>query len=286
MKKILIVGYGFLGKAMGDFFKGHYDIFTYDPYLATNNGLDSVTVLDNKKASATNFYLAIVCVPTPMHGDGSVDISLVDEAVALVNSEYILIKSTIPPGTTAMLANKYGKRIVFSPEYIGESTYVTPWWKDIGYMDPHDIKKHDFFIFGGKESETSEVLQTFKKVMGPIPKYIQTDSKTAELTKYMVNSWGSTKVMFCNEFARIAETMGVDYDELRELWLLDGRVNRMHTAVFKDKRGFGGKCFPKDINGIVKASEEAGYLPKLLQEVINSNTRIQDEVIPSILKKT
>ena len=187
------------------------------------------------------------------------------------------IKSTIPPGTTDALIKKYEKPIAFSPEYIGESTYVTPWWKDIGYIDPKDMKKHDFFIFGGDRLVTSGVLQFFKMVMGPVTKYIQTDAKTAELTKYMVNSWGATKVMFCNEFARIAETFGVDYDELRELWLLDGRVNRMHTAVFKDKRGFGGKCFPKDINGIVNAVESAGYHPELLKEVIKSNARIRDE---------
>lgn len=278
MKKILIVGYGFVGKAMKEFFEGNFDVAVYDPFTKELEKSEAKVKLIKNKVDCNGFDLSVICVPTEMNPDGSVNISIVENSIEWLESPYILIKSTIPPGTTDMLIKKYRKNIVFSPEYIGESTYVTPWWKDIGYMDPKDMKKHDFFIFGGDKKNTSEVLQFFKKVMGPIAKYIQTDATTAELTKYMVNSWGSTKVMFCNEFARIAETLGVDYDELRELWLLDGRINRMHTAVFKDKRGFGGKCFPKDISGIVKTSENAGYEPKLLKEVINSNARIRKEM--------
>lgn len=278
MKKVLIVGYGFVGKAMKNFFENNYEVMVYDPYLPntlTSSLKDKILL---NKGDSSQFDLAVICVPTEMKPDGSVNISIVEDSVSWLDSKFILIKSTVPPGTTDMLYKKYNKKIAFSPEYAGESTYVTPWWKDVGYMDPTDMKKHDFFIFGGEKSVTSEILQFFKTVMGPVTKYNQTDAKTAELTKYMVNSWGSTKVMFCNEFARIAETMGVDYDELRELWLLDGRVNRMHTAVFKDKRGFGGKCFPKDISGIVKTSEAAGYEPKLLKEVISSNARIREEM--------
>ncbi len=269
-KKIAIIGYGYVGKGLVDFFKDHFEVRIFD----VNSEIKDVRI--SSKDEINECELGIISVPTPMSQDASVDLSYVESVLEWLDTPVILIKSTVPPGTTDSFVKKYNKKIAFSPEYMGESSYVTQWW--LGILDPRDMKKHHFQIFGGERNTTSQILQFFKKVFGPIPQLIQTDAKTAELTKYMENSWGATKVMFCNEFARIAETFDVDYDELRELWLLDGRIHRMHTAVFKDKRGFGGKCFPKDINGIVKAAEKAGYLPKLLQEVINSNARIREEM--------
>jgi len=275
-KKIGVVGFGYVGKAIAVFFRDHFEVRVYDPHTEISG--DDFTGIEQVDKDAINECdFVVVCVPTPMAEDASVDTSAVEESIAWLEVPLILIKSTIPPGTTDRLAKETGKQIAFSPEYMGESSYVTPWWKDIGYIHPSDLKKHDFQIFGGERSTTSAILEYFKVILGPVVTYAQTDAKTAELTKYMENSWGATKVMFCNEFAKIAETLDVDYDELRELWLLDGRINRMHTAVFKDKRGFSGKCLPKDINGIVEFSKKAGYEPKLLQEVIDSNKRIQED---------
>lgn len=272
MKKIGIIGYGYVGKGIHDFFKDHYEIMVYE----VNPKKEDLGIVNfsTQEEINKNCDMAVICVPTPMFLDGSVDTLMVESSIQWLETPVILLKSTVPPGTTEKLVQMYKKRIAFSPEYMGESKYVTQWW--LGIPDPKDMKKHDFQIFGGERETTSEILEYFKVVLGPIPKLIQTDSKTAELTKYMENCWGATKVMFCNEFAKIAETFNVDYDELRELWLLDGRIHRMHTAVFKDKRGFGGKCFPKDIHGMVRAAEKAGYVPELLKEVIKSNERIQD----------
>ena len=229
------------------------------------------------REAVNNCDLAIICVPTPMGKEGEVDLSIIEETIEWLDTPLILIKSTIPPTTTKRLIEKTGKKIVFSPEYIGEGNYVVQWWKDQGYPHPTDMKKHDFQIFGGERDATSGVLQFFKKILGPGVVYAQTDSTTAELVKYMENSWGATKVIFSNEFCKIAESFGVDYDELRELHLLDGRTEKMHTAVFKDNRGFGGKCYPKDVNGIVKASEEAGYEPKLLKSVLSVNNDLRKD---------
>lgn len=272
-QRIGIVGFGHVGKALTIFFSENFNVSVYDPNVEIPREKFPNIQQVNKDAINT-CDLAVVCVPTPAAGDTSVDLSIIEETISWLETPLILIKSTVPPGTTNRFVQSTGKKIAFSPEYLGESTYVTQWWKDIGYIHPFDLKKHDFQIFGGSRDTTSAILEFFKVVMGPVVKYIQTDAKTAELTKYMENSWGATKVVFCNEFAKVAETFGVDYEELRELWLLDGRINRMHTAVFKDKRGFSGKCLPKDINGIVEASKKAGYEPKLLQEVIESNKRL------------
>lgn len=266
-KKIGIVGLGYVGTAMRNFFKDHFETYFIDPVLPNSNSKNEINTCD----------LAVVCVPTPMSANGEVDLSHVEEVLSWLNTPVILIKSTIPPTTTDSLKSKYGKRIVFSPEYIGEGKYVVQWWKDKNYPHPTDMKYHDFQIFGGERKDTNYVIEFFKKVLGPEVKYIQTDSKTAELVKYMENSWGATKVTFCNEFAKIAEVFGIDYNELRELWLLDGRVERMHTVVFEDNRGFGGKCYPKDVNGIVKQSENFGYKPELLTAVLEVNKKIRNE---------
>jgi len=87
----------------------------------------------------------------------------------------------------------------------------------------------------------------------------------------MENTWGATKVIFANEWYEICQRFGASYNTVREGWVLDSRVERMHTAVFPRKRGFGGKCFPKDLLGIIAQSEKAGYEPSLLKQVWNSN---------------
>jgi UDP-glucose 6-dehydrogenase len=99
----------------------------------------------------------------------------------------------------------------------------------------------------------------------------QTDARTAELTKYMENAFLATKVAFCNQFYDLAGAMGVDYNELRELWLMDPRIGRSHTWVYPDDRGFGGKCLPKDLAAIIAASEAYGADTELLKAVQRAN---------------
>ena len=210
-----------------------------------------------------------------MSKNKTADIHIVESTVAWLDVPLILIKSTVPPGTTEALAKKYKKNIAFSPEYIGEGNYSVPFWK--GYPDPTNMKNSDFVIVGGEKKNREKVLTYFKSILGAEPTYIQTTSTTAELAKYMENCFLATKVTFCNEFYDVAKSFGVDYNELREMWLLDGRIGRSHTAVFEDKRGFGGKCLPKDINALVKATEKAGFKPKLLNKVIEVNDEIRSK---------
>ena len=258
MKSIAVIGHGFVGKAVSAFFDNHFQLVLYDPAL-----------FETEKEQVNQCTVSVVCVPTPILNNGAADTSIVEDAVSWITTSLIIIKSTMPPGTTEYLKNKYNKRIVFSPEFGGESSYVIPWWKGIPH--PTDMRYHDVHIFGGAPADTHEALQFFKTVGGPSPRYLQTNASTAELVKYMVNVFGAMKVTFSNEFFEIAKIMKVDYDELRELSLATGFIERMHTVVFEDKRGYGGKCFPKDTRGIVAASVEKGYVPALLQQVINSN---------------
>jgi len=254
-KSIAIIGHGYVGRAMERLFEKHYDIVIKDP--KTTVTYDMVNECD----------LKVICVPTPAKKSGKCDTSIVEEVVENLEG-LVLIKSTVPPGTT----EKLGSNVCFSPEYIGEGTYYT----DPKYPHPTDTEKHSFLIVGGKKEVAEKVVQFFLPVMGPNVKYRITDSRTAEAVKYMVNTWAAHKVTFANEWYEIAKALNVSYTELRDLWLLDTRVEPMHTAVFVDKRGYGGKCLPKDIKAVVKFAKEAGYDAEFIKEAIASNERIQN----------
>lgn len=266
-----VVGYGYVGKAMVEFFRTHYQVFIYDPeYVMQCPALDNAYFVESiEKLNSMNCDVTAVCVPTPMGEDGSCDTHLVEETVKNIDARVILIKSTIPPGTTDRLIKETGKRIVFSPEFAGESKYWSP------YKFDKDMKEMPYVILGGESGDTAKVVDIFIKILGPKKNYWQTEAKVAEMVKYMENVFFATKVTFVNEMFEICEAVGVDYRKVRELWIQDPRVEPMHTAVFVDARGYGGKCFPKDVSALVSFSEKAGYKPELISEVMKSNVRFR-----------
>lgn len=275
--QVAIVGYGYVGKGMKRIFP---DAMVYDPTLFP---ADEQLMVNTRKRINENCSLAIVCVPTPPQGITEqaipdeqseflpADTSIVEEVISWLETPLILIKSTIPPGTTERLKQKYGKRICFSPEYMGEGGYYIP----SNYPDPENPMQHSFMIIGGEQKDCDEILDIFIKRMGPAKQYYSCSSTEAELIKYMENTWIATKVTFANTWYDICQSFGVSYHNVRHGWALDPRVDPMHTAVFPDKRGFGGKCLPKDLHGIVSAVKSKGYIPKLLQEVWYANQKIR-----------
>jgi UDP-N-acetyl-D-mannosaminuronate dehydrogenase len=132
-KTVAIIGYGYVGKAVRNFFRDHFNILIYDMASAESAPKEDI----NRMAD-----LAVVSVPTPMGKDKSADLSAIESTLKWLKVPLILIKSTIPPTTTAVLSKKFKKDIAFSPEYIGEGNYIVPFWK--GYPDPLDMKKHEF----------------------------------------------------------------------------------------------------------------------------------------------
>ena len=135
----------------------------------------------------------------------------------------------------------------------------------------HSVRGWPFVLLGGRPDDTRPLVPWLASVLGPDRTYRQADARTVELCKYMENCWLAGQVLFANEFARIAEVMEIDYWELREMWALDPRVSRHHTAVFSDSPGFGGNCLPKDVAAIVAASSSAGYEPQLLRAFMEFN---------------
>ena len=252
--KTAIIGYGVVGKAQAKFFqKAGIKPVICDPMvmLGASASKEDVNLCD----------FAFVCVPTPTAPDGSCDVGIVREVVTWCEAGIIVIRSTIAPGTTDDLKAKTGKRIVFSPEYLGET---------VGHPL---VGQTDFAVLGGDAADTSEVVDLYARCTYAGMKYHLTTALCAELAKYMENAYYATKVAFCNEFFDIARTFGVDYNQLREAWLADPRIERDHTYVYPEDRGFGGKCLPKDVTAIVKAAESLGMDAQLLRTVMQTNTR-------------
>ncbi|KKK77412.1 hypothetical protein LCGC14_2853880 [marine sediment metagenome] len=251
--KVAIVGMGYVGKGMLNIFP---DAVQFDEPLGIGTK-DEVNECD----------LAIVCVPTPSREDGSCDTSIIEEVVSWLKTPLILFKSAVEPGTTDRLKKKYKKRICVSPEYSGEGNYWTP----PKYPDPKNTLTHGFMILGGDDKDCEDIADIFVPKVGPATRIRFVSAKEAEVIKYAENSWGATKVIFANELRDICEALGVSWHKVREGWVDDPRVELMHTAVFKDKRGFGGKCFPKDTFALLKIAEKHGVYPKILKAMIEAN---------------
>ena len=174
------------------------------------------------------------------------------------------IKSTVVPGTVNRLASITGKRIVFSPEYVGE----TPFHKSKQTQEP------DLVAVGGDLDTCELVLDAYRSVLGPQPQYFVTDSVTAELSKYMENCFFATKVAFVAEFYLLAKHFGANFTQMREIWVADTRVGRSHSTVVS-KPGFGGRCLPKDLSAIIYQARQQGETPTLLEAVQILNNSLQ-----------
>ena len=267
--KVAIIGYGYVGKAYHKIFK---EAVLYDPYNS-DSGFGSAT-----KEQVNECDIALIAVPTPTSDDGSsCDTSIVEEVFSWLDVSIALIKSTIKPGTTEMLQEKFPDiGIAFSPEFVGEGGYFVPFWK---YPHATDPTYHDFQIFGGQKEHTKLLAELFIRNVGPHIKIYQVDAKTAEVIKYTENMYIATKVTFVNEMYEICKAMGVEWVDVREGWLLDKRVSRMFTGVFTDpgRRGFQGKCLPKDTKALISSAQEHGYSAEFLKAVLESNNRIRED---------
>jgi nucleotide sugar dehydrogenase len=276
MKKIAIIGYGYVGKAYANFFKDRFDVSVYDPYIDWDlvNFPDDGIVKNISKEDVNTCDMAVVCCPTPKGENGECDLTAVEEVLEWIETPSILLKSTVEVGTTDRLKEKYNKPIVFSPEYIGESTYWTE------YKFHQQVIETPWFTFGGDKKDTTKMVDFFLEVCGPTKRYIQCEAKEAEMAKYVENTFYYTKVMFFYEIAEICKKDNIDWNTVREIFLADPRINPMHTAVFNNNsktfngKVVGGKCYYKDLLALIDHSNKIGYEPKLLQEVHDSNHRI------------
>ena len=270
--RIGIVGQGYVGTAVKSVFEKYYDVATYDKHHKEKSTCDTIEDLVGKSD------IIFVCVPTPMNKDGSCDTSIVESVVKNIDYELggwvgkeqtiIAIKSTIPPGTTTELNKKYphSKGIVFNPEFLTEANFID------------DFKNQNRIIIGGPRPATTILRQVYSLVFPNIP-IIKTGSITAEMVKYMTNTFLATKVSFANEMKMICDKIDIDYDKVVEYSIYDERLGKSHWAVPgpDGKFGFGGSCFPKDINALIKVAEGLDIFTSVLNSAWDTNLEVRPE---------
>jgi len=275
--KVGVVGQGFVGSAIRTGLENFYEVLTYDiDEKLSKNSHEDVCVYSD---------IIFVCVPTPMRKDGSCDIRILEGALnhidwqvecGFVNgtidtNPVVVIKSTIPPGTTEKLFDglKFKKiQLCFSPEFLTEANSF------------EDFKNQTRIIIGGPRPATGVVKQMFRKAFPTIP-IIKTGTKTAEMVKYFTNCFLASKVTFANQMFQICNDNNIDYDKVCEYALYDERIGKSHLAVPgpDGDLGFGGHCFPKDLAAMISFGSinngETDFL-EAVQEFNNKVRRIRD----------
>lgn len=254
-----IIGNGFVGEAQAFAFSLSNKVLIYDidPKKSFNT-LEEVHTAD----------FIFVCVPTPMFESGEQDTQYIQNVFnyAKVGPIYI-IKSTVSPGTTESLRKKYPTlNIVFSPEFLTER------------IAKLDMMMQARIIFGGPKELTDKVQNLYEgRFMNR--HFIHTDSTTAEFIKYMNNCFFATKVSLLNEYKRLGEKIGIDWDTAMHGFAADGRVGDSHMQVPgpDGKLGFGGACFPKDINALITLAKEYNINMNVLKAAWVTNLEVRPE---------
>ena len=265
--KIGIIGQGFVGTAVKEGLKQFYEIDTFD-LDETKRDVDYVEDIIDRNS------IIFVCLPTPMKKDGSCDTSIVENTVMELDNlaltrqcsnRIVVLKSTIPPGTTEKL-NEECKHIqvVFNPEFLTEANFI------------EDFKNQTRIILGGTRKGTNKLRQIYSKVF-PKSHIIKTGSKTAEMVKYMTNTYLATKVSFANEIYQICEKLNIDYDKVVEYSTLDERLGYSHWSVPgpDEDFGFGGHCFPKDLQALISVADEFDLDVDVLRSTKSTNDKVR-----------
>ena len=255
-----IIGQGFVGGAVYHKFKNFYNVLTFDLDESKCNSSESELIEKSE--------VIFVCLPTPMNTDGSCNIDIVDGVIKKINEKskdkIVVIKSTIPPGTTNNLNSKYKNVIVaFNPEFLTERNAI------------EDYENQNRIILGGPRTATTKLKQVFSKVF-PKAEIIKTDSTHAEMVKYLINTFLSVKVSFANEIYQLCNKLNIDYDKVVEYAIHDERLGNSHWSVpgHDGDFGFGGHCFPNDLLAIISLTNELDTL----NNVLNATKKTNDSV--------
>ena len=262
-----VIGMGYVGTALKESFKSYHKIETYDLE-------DSLSSCNSINTLISKTQIIFLCVPTPMNKNGSCDLSIVEGIISEIDScinnesnKIIVIKSTVPPGATEKLNNTYDKfDIIFNPEFLTEANFI------------EDFKNQNRIILGGLKAITDKIKQIYIEIF-PKAKIIETDSTHAEMVKYFANTFLATKVSFANEMKMICDKLDVDYNKVVEYAIYDDRLGNSHWSVPgpDGKLGFGGSCFPKDINALIHVASKLGVEPKLLKSTWEINLKVRPE---------
>lgn len=260
-KKIAIVGHGFVGKATDTIFNKNVDKFIVDPKYG--NGIKDL------KAFEPEFIF--ICVPTPM-GDHGQDGKILEDVINEIYKENIeavlIIKSTVIPANLNKFKNKF-ENIIYNPEFLRERHAID------------DFIDSKFIILGGEIDAAKKVAELYKKNSEcKADDFIFTDIEKASLVKYTVNSFLASKVLFFNQIYELFMAHGYsekDWEEFTEIIALDKRVGSSHMSVpgHDGRKGYGGACFPKDIDALIKHADNKGINLDLLKNIQQINNDIR-----------
>lgn len=264
--KIGIIGRGYVGGAIYENFKDYFSVEVYDtdPFKKTMNLEELVDWAE----------ILFVSVPTPMREiDGACDYSIVESVVkqiaAINKSKVVVIKSTVPPGTTRRLSNETGMAICFNPEFLTEANYIL------------DFKYQPLIVIGADHEGLYDIIYDlyyeFNLKVNSNSQIIPAKTDEAEMFKYLANCFLATKVTFLNEMHRLCAATGVDYNKVADIAKLDKRLGHTHWRVPgpDGKFGFGGSCFPKDMNALAHYADSVGNTLWLVTEALYINDDIR-----------
>jgi UDPglucose 6-dehydrogenase len=267
--KVGIVGKGFVGSAVQ---------FGFSP----NTGCNAEVRVYDKDPSKSQHSLEEVVnesdfiflsVPTPSNEDGTINLDIVDQALSDINQvgnrdNVILLRSTMIPGSTLQFQEKYPKlKLVFNPEFLTERSAN------------FDFINQSRFILGGQKENVQKVANLYRWRFGQSIPIIKTNFQTAELIKYMNNCFFATKVSFMNEMKLVADKCNVDWDMAVEGFIRDGRIGHSHLNVpgHDGKMGFGGSCFPKDIQAMINLGKSLDLKLETLSGAWETNLNVRPE---------
>ncbi len=263
--KIGIIGNGFVGSAILHGFILHVEdilIYDKDPKRSTHSMQDI----------ANNSNVIFICVPTPMFESGECDLSIVEKVVkelscySEIYNKVIVVKSTVVPGTLEGLASKYPEmNFVFNPEFLTERK------ARLDFINTSRI------VLGSNKTRACDVVENLYRERFPYTKIIKTDFGTAQLIKYMANCFFATKVSFMNEMRQICDAIDGNWDSAVDGFISDGRIGNSHIDVpgHDGDFGFGGKCFPKDLNAMIKKAEKLGIKPSVMKGAWEKNAEVR-----------
>ena len=254
-----VIGQGYVGTAIKLGFQDHYDVLTYDKFDLGKSTHSKISDIVEETE------VIFVCVPTPMRKDGTCYTGIVEEVIREINEtandHIVVIKSTVPPGTTDKFNHEFSNvTVIFNPEFLTEENFLD------------DFKNQNRIILGGSRKGTNKLRQIYSKVF-PKAVIVKTGDKHAEMVKYFTNCFLATKVSFANEMYSVCEQIGIDYDKVVEYATYDERLGKSHWAVPgpDEDFGFGGHCLPKDLSAIINEFETYGLLEAV--EEVNNQVR-------------
>ena len=257
--KIGIIGLGFVGSAIKNAYNQHHiEVVCRDPYKGFNSSIDEIKRADG----------IFVSVPSPQHDDGSCDTSILESVLEELKDYQgvVISKVTAPPNAYGSLIKKY-PNLIHAPEFL------------VASKANEDYLNGEFAIVGGNEDYRERALDIIKAGQRNLKNYKFCSIEEASLSKYTINCFLATKVIFMNQLKNIANESNADFDTITECIALDKRLGNSHFNVPGPDGldGFGGACFPKDTAALRFYSNTIDKNFTLLETVIKINKEIRNE---------